>query len=294
MNGATRVVVGSGLALVVVLVAFGGARLVTSSPSSDTAGGSNSPTTAAPSRTLTTAPNPSPSATPTPTAGPDATVGPVSDLQWATIVKTGTWRPGCPVGQADLRRVDINFRTFDGAVNRGQLIVHADSAVDIVEVFSALFRSGFPLERMEPVERFGGDVYRSLKANNTSAFNCRRASQINAPVKKSPHANGRAVDINPVQNPWKDPRCTCWVPSNRFARATEGAGVIRAGSDAIALFTARGWVWQNIKVPDYMHFDTGFPSQPRATPSPSGQSLPRRSSLPVTPSAAAGADSPGR
>ena len=29
------------------------------------------------------------------------------------------------------------------------------------------------------------------------------------------------------------------------------------------LFEERGWVWQNIKVPDYMHFDTGYPSRPR-------------------------------
>ena len=29
------------------------------------------------------------------------------------------------------------------------------------------------------------------------------------------------------------------------------------------LFEARGWIWQNIKVPDYMHFDTGYPSRPR-------------------------------
>ena len=28
-------------------------------------------------------------------------------------------------------------------------------------------------------------------------------------------------------------------------------------------FVDEGWIWQNIKVPDYMHFDTGFPSRPR-------------------------------
>ena len=89
------------------------------------------------------------------------------------------------------------------------MIVHRDTVDDLVEVFSALFVAGFPIERMESVERYGGKVLRSLVANNTSAFNCRKPGQINAPVKDSPQANGRAIDINPVQNPWRDPRCDC-------------------------------------------------------------------------------------
>ena len=28
------------------------------------------------------------------------------------------------------------------------------------------------------------------------------------------------------------------------------------------LFTREGWIWQNIDVPDYMHFDTVYPSRP--------------------------------
>ena len=33
-----------------------------------------------------------------------------------------------------------------------------------------------------------------------------------------------------------------------------------AGPGVIA---ERSCIWQNIKVPDYMHFDTGYPSRPR-------------------------------
>ena len=82
-------------------------------------------------------------------------------------------------------------------------------------------------------------------------------------MKDSPHANGRAININPVQNPWRDPRCTCWQPSREFAKDKNGPGIIRKGSLPVQLFEERGWVWQNIKVPDYMHFDTGYPSRPR-------------------------------
>jgi hypothetical protein len=33
-------------------------------------------------------------------------------------------------------------------------------------------------------------------------------------------------------------------------------------------FTRAGWIWQNIDVPDYMHFDTGYPSRPYRSPAP--------------------------
>lgn len=191
-------------------------------------------------------------------------VRPIPDRQWQRIVRTGTWRPGCPAGRDDLRRLEIDHVAFDGSVKRGVLVANRDSVDDLVSILGELYVQGFPIERMAPLERFGGDVNRSLEANNTSAFNCRKPGQINAPVKKSPHANGRAIDINPVQNPWRDPRCDCWNPvGDKTTRNQTGAGVIRKGSLPVQLFKARGWIWQNIDVPDYMHFDTGYPSRPR-------------------------------
>lgn len=227
---------------------------------------SSTPTPEAPS------PSPPPTPSPTPTQPPATDARPVisliSDEQWRRIVATGTWRPGCPVGRADLRRLQIGYVDFDGDLRRGSLVAHRDSVLDLAEIFTALFEARFPVARMEPVERYGGDVVRSLRANNTSAYNCRKPGQINAPVTDSPHASGRAIDINPVQNPWRDPRCDCWMPRATYAEATSGPGIIRKGSLPVQLFEDRGWVWQNIKVPDYMHFDTGFPSRPRSSAAP--------------------------
>lgn len=259
------------------------ALTVTAIPASGTAVGADVPPAQHTLPTALTSQTPAPSATPssplTPSfqgggatvesrsqravTGVDARIRKIRDRQWRRIVSTGTWRPECPVGRSELRRIDLNYRTFDGEIERGQLIAHEDSVDDLVEIFSELFDARFPIERMQPVERYGGNVLRSLKANNTSAFNCRKPGQINAPVKDSPHANGRAIDINPVQNPWRDPRCDCWQPERTFARAKEGPGVIRKGTLPVQLFEERGWMWQNIKVPDYMHFDTGYPSRPR-------------------------------
>ena len=232
------------------------------------------PSREAPSSQASSTPAPTPAPTPPPSASPtpvepmpgtsaDPAVARIGDRQWARIEATGTWRPGCPVGRADLRRLDVNYVDFDGAVQRGRLVAHRDSVDDLAAILSGLFKAGFPIHRMDPVEEYGGDVVRSLEANNTSAFNCRRPDQINAPVLESPHANGRAIDINPYQNPWTDPRCDCWVPSADFATDRRGPGVITEDSLPWQLFTERGWIWQDIKVPDYMHFDTGYPSRPR-------------------------------
>ncbi|MGQ0843468.1 MAG: M15 family metallopeptidase [Sporichthyaceae bacterium] len=225
---------------------------------------------AAPTPQAAPTPPPTPSASPEPTAAAAEVRAPsirrIPDQQWERIVATGTWRPGCPVGRSDLRRVELNFVTFDGHTERGQLIVHRDIADSVVRIFSRLHAEGFPITRMEPVEKYGGDVNRSLRADNTSAFNCRKPDQINAPVKASPHANGRAVDVNPVRNPWKDLRCTCWSPSDEYATDRRGPGVVTKGSLPWRLFTGEGWIWQNIDVPDYMHFDTGYPSRPFREP----------------------------
>jgi hypothetical protein len=175
----------------------------------------------------------------------------------------GMVRPGCPVTRrTQLRRVDLDYRGFDGGLRRGHLIVRADVAESVVRIFTKLFEANFPIRRMVGVEVYGGDVKASLRTDNTSAYNCRRPDQINAPTMRSPHANGRAIDINPRENPWMDLRCDCWVPGPRFAKRTDGPGKIVRGGVVWQAFIAEGWIWQNIKVPDYMHFDTGYPSRP--------------------------------
>jgi hypothetical protein len=186
----------------------------------------------------------------------------LGDAQWKQMVSTGTWRPECPVDRSDLRRVDLNHYTFSGDVRRGALVVNRDVADSLSRIFSKLYERKFPIRKMHPVETYEGDSHASLRADNTSAYNCRRPSQINAPVTDSPHANGRAIDINPRENPWVDLRCRCWFPSRANREREPGPGKILEGGLVWRTFRAEGWVWQNIDVPDYMHFDTGYPSGP--------------------------------
>jgi hypothetical protein len=192
----------------------------------------------------------------------DAIIARVPPRQWQRMVAVGMWRPGCPATRADLRRVEVNHFRFDGTVARGVLVVNRDVASSVADIFSRLYDRRFPIRRMRPVESYRGDANASLADDNTSAYNCRRPDQINAPPAESPHANGRAIDINPRENPWRDLRCDCWFPTARTAAREPGPGVILRGGLVWRLFTRRGWIWQNIDVPDYMHFDTGYPSRP--------------------------------
>src|SRR5690606_5502610 len=105
-----------------------------------------------------------------------------------------SWHEGCPVPLDRLRSVTLLHWDFDGRVYEGELVV-ADSAVDAVtRAFRRLYESRFPVERMEPVDAFGGSDARSMAANNTSAFNCRR---ISGTKTVSRHAFGDAIDLNP-------------------------------------------------------------------------------------------------
>jgi hypothetical protein len=184
------------------------------------------------------------------------------------MLAAGMWRPGCPMTRETLRRVEVNHYGFDGAVHRGVLVVNADVAESVTRIFSRLFEERFPIRQMVPLEAFGGDNEASMAADNTAAYNCRRPSQANAPAAKSPHANGRAIDVNPVENPWVDPRCDCWRPVSTFGTSRKGPGVVVPGGPAWTAFTDEGWIWQDIDTPDYMHFDTGYPS--RSLPAASG------------------------
>src|SRR5829696_7572817 len=110
-----------------------------------------------------------------------------------------SWHAGCPVGLSALRLVTARYFRFDGDVRTGRLVVHRTAAAPIVRVLRRLYERRFPIRRMRLVDDYGGSDYRSIEADNTSAFNCRRAT---GQSRWSEHAYGRALDINPIENPY--------------------------------------------------------------------------------------------
>ena len=74
-------------------------------------------------------------------------------------------RAGCPVPVRDLRLVTATHWGFDGRTRRGQLVVHATVARDVVQVLGALHAARFPLQRVVTAEQYGADDDRLMAAN---------------------------------------------------------------------------------------------------------------------------------
>jgi hypothetical protein len=189
------------------------------------------------------------------TTGPPAAAPAIAPVTEADL--PASWRPGCPVAPEDLRRVTVTHVGFDGADHTGVLIVHAAWAEALVAVFAQLHDAGFPIERMEPVDAYGGSDDASMAVNNTSAFNCR---PVTGGTGWSRHAFGLAIDINPRQNPYVLGDGTVLPPEGvpyAFDRSPR-QGVITADGPVVAAFAAIGWRWGgHWRDPiDYQHVDT--------------------------------------
>jgi hypothetical protein len=173
-----------------------------------------------------------------------------SDLRYS-------YRAGCPVGPPDLRAVRLSYWGFDGRAHEGTLVVHRRVASDVVAVFRRLYQARFPIRRMQPVSAFRGSDDASMAADNTSAFNCRRAVG-SATGSWSTHAYGLAVDVNPVENPYVLGSRVLPPAGRRFLdRERARPGLAMPGSVVVKAFASRGWAWGGRwSVPDYQHFST--------------------------------------
>jgi len=146
-----------------------------------------------------------------------------------------SWHRGCPVALHDLRLVVVSHWGFDGRAHTGRLVVRRDAAAPVRRALHALFDARFPIRQMRLIDDYGASDDRSMAADNTSAFNCRRAAGSSS---WSEHAYGRAIDINPRENPMI-------LAGHVFPRNARrrGPGVIRAGGVAVRAFAAVGWSW---------------------------------------------------
>lgn len=171
-------------------------------------------------------------------------------------MRQASWHNGCPVEIAELRQIRVEYFDFHAATAHGILIVHKDVAQEVAEIFQHLFRHRFQIERMEPVENFGGSDDRSMAANNTSAFNCRDIA--GQPGKFSNHSWGRAIDINPLINPYVKGETVLPPQGKQYLnRGIAHPGSILADSYIVHVFAQHGWNWGgNWKDRrDYQHFE---------------------------------------
>ncbi|MDZ7626522.1 MAG: M15 family metallopeptidase [Ignavibacteriaceae bacterium] len=151
----------------------------------------------------------------------------------------------------NLRLVDVYYYGFDEKIHKGQLVVHKDVVLDVIEIFELIRESRFPIGKVVPISKYGWSDENSMKDNNTSAFNYRFISGSRV---ISNHAAGLAIDINPALNPYIKNGNS--LPENCIYDTTK-VGTISASSELVKEFKQRGWEWggdwKSLK--DYQHFE---------------------------------------
>lgn len=167
-----------------------------------------------------------------------------------------TWSTDCPVTLSELRYVTVSFWGFDGKPHTGELVINRDYAEDIVTVFRKLYTARFPIEEMRLITTEDVEAKPTGDTNNTSAYICRSAV---GQTRWSEHAYGRAIDINPFQNPYvRDDLVLPELASAYVDRSDKRAGMIFRGDVVVDAFADIGWPWggnwQRSK--DYQHFSS--------------------------------------
>jgi hypothetical protein len=189
-------------------------------------------------------------------AGEEPFSGSVSRLDRETRQQMNgvSWHEGCPVPLRNLRLVRVTYWGFDGAAHRGRLVVHRAWAAEVLGVFERLYDRRFPIRRVRLVDRYGADDRASMRHDNTSAFNCRYVS---GTTTWSQHAYGRAIDINPVENPYV---VGSHVSPRRglafLDRSDVRPGMVVRRDPVWRAFRRIGWEWGGdwSSSKDYQHF----------------------------------------
>jgi hypothetical protein len=183
------------------------------------------------------------------------TSAPLPDSVLARVVGA-SWKEGCPVPLDGLRYLRLAYVDFSGDVRLGEMVVNALVADDAVAAFREMFEAGFPIARMELIDDFGADDEESCRADNTSCF-CYRTST-GSSTTLSNHAYGLAIDINPVENPYKhDGQVSDPAAAPYLDRGDERPGMVVAGGLVYEAFVSRGWEWGGdwTNPVDWQHFE---------------------------------------
>ncbi len=178
--------------------------------------------------------------------GASAVITTIPTGVWRTMVGR-SWHSGCPLGRSGLRLLRINYWGFDGYRYRGEMVLSAAVVSRAAAALRDMYDRRYPIRRMYRVDRFGwsqklhgANDYASMRADNTSGFNCR--SVVNKPSVLSPHARGRAIDVNTWENPYRS--ATGLVPNTWWASHSHPLVAWRSASHPVVrIWRSHGFRW---------------------------------------------------
>jgi hypothetical protein len=168
-----------------------------------------------------------------------------------------TYHAGCPVGRSMLKTVAMNFYGRDKRMHRGLIIVRSDLTTEVIRGFTKAMDHRYPVAKMDNPNVYGGNDPKQMAANNTSGFNCRKV--VGNPYKQSPHSYGIALDVNTVQNPYRDSHGKWWPANGRsyIDRTPRRFGMLVYKSNLTTSLRKDHFFWGGLWNPgrDYQHFE---------------------------------------
>ena len=175
-----------------------------------------------------------------------------------------SYRENEDIALSDLRYLVMPHYNFNHQIQVGEMIVNAAIAQDVVDIFKEFLNNGYEINSMVLVDNYWtGDPVStdtaSIEANNTSCFNYRISTSSG---RLSNHALGRAIDVNPQQNPylWLEGDEYVWHHSNADPYLDRNSGdphVIVEGDFCWSVFNSHGFTWGGTwyNPVDYQHFE---------------------------------------
>lgn len=170
-----------------------------------------------------------------------------------------SYKENCTIPRTELVYLRVLHRGLDQETHIGEMLVHQEVAEDLLEIFQELYQADYPIEKMKLIDDYKGNDEASMADNNSSAFNYRTISYSD---QLSNHSYGKAVDINPLYNPYiktvnGELSCEPASGSAYIDREQDFLCKIDENDLCYQLFTERGFSWggewQHAK--DYQHFE---------------------------------------
>lgn len=152
-----------------------------------------------------------------------------------------------------LTLLEIVYLSFDGKYHQGQIVIDKELEEDVIDFFNFTVEQNFPINKMVPVadENINFKDDESMRLNNCSGFNPRNIAGTDRPSK---HAYGRAIDLNPVQNPFIKNNV---IEPKGAVYDVNVPGTLTGDSAIVKFLKDRGWIWGGDynELKDYHHFE---------------------------------------
>ncbi|RUM70814.1 MAG: M15 family peptidase [Sulfurovum sp.] len=187
-------------------------------------------------------------------------ISPITTALKQRMIQGNSWKKGCPVPLENLRYLQLKYLNFQGKTSLGEMIVHKSVAKEVVHIFNELYAIGYPIHTMKLISAYKGDDWQSIEADNTSAFNCRRAT---GSKNWSKHSYGKAIDLNSIENPYiSRTGHIAHKASQKYRKRTHkkhtyaDKAILLKNDKATKIFKKYGWKWGGNwpVVKDYQHF----------------------------------------